>query len=248
LVIGEFRYPIRLRKVILERSLPNYFFPKTVWDAGCGEGQNSFWLSKKFPNAQIFGSDIKKSNVEKCNLIAGLSKIINTTFIQKDILKNDIKNIDMIVCFEVLEHINSYKDALNSFQNSLVSGGYLIIHTPADNLFQSPKWGLRKFFRPGKKTSPNHHEKGQYHVRSGFKLDDLASELESIGFVIIKKHYTFGPLAMFAHIIYEWSRSRSKIWQIITLWPLVIMGCFDMLLPSPIGGGILIVSQKKSLV
>ena len=89
------------------------------------------------------------------------------------------------------------------------------------------------------------HERGQYHIRPGFNLDELTCEIQAVGFYVLKRQYTFGPIAMFAHNIYEWTRSRSKIWQIMTLWPLLILGYLDMSLSFPTGGGILIVAQRK---
>ena len=242
--LGEFRYPLRFRWILLRRSLPKDFFPKVVWDAGCGEGQTSFWLSKHFPNARIIGTDIKEENVEYCEHITRYLKRSNTTFISKDVIEGVPQVVDLIVCFEVLEHIENYGNALQSFSDSLVPGGYLMIHAPAANSFQSGTWGLRRFVHPEIKTT-SLHDQGQYHVRPGFNLEELAGEIENLGFHVLKKNYTFGFIAMFAHTIYEWTRSRSKIWQIVTLWPLLGLSYLDMWISFPIGGGVLIVAQKQ---
>ncbi len=244
IILGEVRYPIRLRAAALRGSLPKDFHPKAIWDAGCGEGQTSFWLSKRFPNARLISTDIKKENVERCIHITQYLKRVNITFLQMDILGGSHQSVDLIVCLEVLEHIENYSDALRIFAGSLNPEGLLVIHTPADNTFQSTTWGLRRFINSENKGI-NPYEKGQYHVRSGFNLDRLTSEIEALGFHIRNRHYTFGPIAMFAHTVYEWTRSRSKIWLIITLWPLLILGYLDMLLSFPTGGGVLIVAQKK---
>lgn len=243
-IFGEFRYPIRLRAIMLRRSIPKKFSAKVIWDAGCGEGQTSFWLSRRFANAKIIGTDIKRENIKHCENIAHYMTKRNNTFMQKDILESRFRNIDLIVCFEVLEHIDNYGKALNIFSDSLVPGGLLVIHTPADNYFQSPNWGLRRFMHAEERGTVN-EEVGQYHIRSGYDLDKLAGKIESMGFTIYSKHYTFGPIAMFAHTIYEWTRSRSKIWQIITLWPLVALGYLDMWFSFSNGGGVLIVAEKK---
>jgi 2-polyprenyl-3-methyl-5-hydroxy-6-metoxy-1,4-benzoquinol methylase len=244
MILGEFRYPLRLRGTLMRRSLPENFQPKVIWDAGCGEGQTSFWLSKYFPCAQIISTDIKKENIERCNNIARNLKRNNINFMHKDVLEGSSQNVDLVVCCEVLEHIDSYSDALRSFSDSLVQDGFLLIHTPADNSFQSPTWGLRKFMH-SEKEGITSQEKGQYHIRPGFKLDELTGEIEVLGFYILNNHYTFGTIAMFAHNIYEWTRSRSKIWQIVTLYPLLLIGYLDILLSPPNGAGILIVAQKK---
>lgn len=243
-IFGEFRYPIRLRAAVLQSSLPKNFHPKMVWDVGCGEGQTSFWLSKRYPDARLIGTDIKKENIERCQHIADALKRRNTTFLQLDALNDGHQSVDLIVCFEVLEHIDNYGDVLRIFAGSLNNKGLLVIHTPAENQFQSSTWGLRRFINP-ENTEISHREKGQYHVRLGFNLDGLISEIEALGFDILSQRYTFGPVAMFAHTVYEWTRPRSKIWRLITLWPLLILGYLDMVLRFSTGGGILIVAQKK---
>ncbi len=244
IILGEFRYPIRLRAAVLRGSIPKDFHPKAIWDAGCGEGQTSFWLSKRFPNARLIGTDIKKENIERCDHIAQYLKRSNITFLQMDVLGDSPQDVDLIVCSEVLEHIDKYGDALRIFAGSLNPEGLLVIHTPADNLFQSPTWGLRSFIH-SENRGISSYEKGQFHVRLGFNLDELTSEVKALGLHILDQRYTFGPIAMFAHTIYEWTRSRSKIWQIITLWPLLIFGYLDILLSFPTGGGVLFVAQKK---
>jgi len=243
-LFGEFRYPIRLRAAALRGSLPKNIRPKFIWDAGCGEGQTSFWLAKRFPSAQLIGTDIKKENIERCQQISHHLKSKNTAFLQMDLLSDRNQRVDLIVCFEVLEHVENYGDALRIFAHSLNPTGLIVIHTPANNSFQSSRWGLRKFIYRESNKNKN-LEKGQYHVRSGFNADSLAREIEDLRFDVVMQRYTFGPIAMFAHTIYEWTRTRSKILQFFTLWPLLIFGYLDMMLNFPTGGGILIVAQKK---
>lgn len=246
MLLGEFRYPIRHRAILLYQALPRNIFPEIIWDAGCGEGQTSFWLSKHFPKSKLIGTDIRQENIERCKKIAESMKKDNTSFFKKDLLESIPQKVNLIVCSEVLEHIESYRDVLINFSTALAIEGHLVIHTPADTFFQSPTWGLRKIMQ-SKELESASSEKGQYHVRSGFVLDDLAQEIEDLGFDVLEKRYTFGPIAMFAHTIYEWTRSRSKAWQIVTLYPLLLMGYLDMLFPASVGAGILITAKKNSL-
>ena len=89
------------------------------------------------------------------------------------------------------------------------------------------------------------HGDGHDHVRPGFVLDQLKEEINDLGLEAIKANYTFGRASMHAHTIYEWTRSRSKVWQIVTLFPLMSVASIEVLLPIRTGGGILIVAQKR---
>ena len=240
--VGEFRFPMRYRAQILCRQLPKDFHPATVWDAGCGEGQTSFMLSKRFPKAQITGTDLNMSNVHRCRQIAKNGGATNVAFLQRDLVKHSI-GADLVVCFEVLEHIENYRDALQNLTASLRPGGFLVIHTPADTIYQSETWGIRKFMKNGHEDHSDHGD-GHDHVRPGFVLDQLKGEIADLGLKVIRANYTFGPASMHAHTIYEWTRSHSKAWQIITFLPLMSVASVEELLPIRTGGGILIVAQR----
>ena len=243
--LGEFRFPMRLRAQILCRLLPKDFHPTTIWDAGCGEGHTTFMLSRRFPKAQITGTDLNMINIERCRQIAENARTNNVVFLQRDLAKHSLR-ADLVICFEVLEHIENYRAALKNLAASLRPGGFLVIHTPADTIYQSDTWGLRRFMKNSHEDHVNHGD-GHDHVRPGFLLNQLKEEIADLGLKVIKANYTFGPASMHAHTIYEWTRSRSKVWQIITLPPLMSVASIEELLPTRTGGGILIVAQSTSL-
>jgi len=243
--VGEFRFPMRFRAQILSRLLPKDFQPGTIWDAGCGEGQTTFMLSRRFPQARITGTDLNLINVDRCRRIAKNARTDNVVFLQGDLV-NDGFRADLVICFEVLEHIENYRDALKNLTASLRPGGFLVIHTPADTVYQSETWGLRRFMKndhEGHESDLDHGD-GHDHVRPGFVLDELKEEIARLGLKVIKANHTFGRASMHAHTIYEWSRSRSKVWQVITLPPLMAVASIEEFLPIRTGGGILIVAQR----
>lgn len=241
--IGEYRYPLKLRNFYLRKTLPDNFEPKDIWDAGCGRGQTTFFLSHQYPKANIIGTDINTQIIEDCKIILCKSeKFNNVSFHIYDLLESTFENMfDMIICFEVLEHIDDYEAALQKLSLALRPNGYLIIHTPAADRFQKDNFGLRKIREPAKKITPL--EKGQYHVREGFTKVELSNCLIKNG-LDPKLKWTFGPLAMYAHTIYEMTRSRSSF-MVATFPFLISLGLIDWYLPKKEGGGILILAQKK---
>src|SRR5258707_6369374 len=83
--LGEFRFPMRFRAQMLSGLLPKNFHPATIWDSGCGEGQTTFMLSRRFPEARIIGTDLNTNNIKRCRLIAENARTNNVVFLQRDL-------------------------------------------------------------------------------------------------------------------------------------------------------------------
>jgi SAM-dependent methyltransferase len=188
--LGEFRFPMRFRAQMLCRLLPKDFQPATIWDAGCGEGHTTFMLSRLFPEARITGTDLNMINIERCRRIAKHARTSNLVFLQRDLAQHSVGG-DLVICFEVLEHIENYREALKNLTATLRPGGFLVIHTPADTIYQSETWGLRRFMKDGHDDHVNHAD-GHDHVRPGFELAQLKEEIAQI--------ITFIPLLSVASI------------------------------------------------
>ncbi len=240
--MGEYRFPLRLRNYYLNRSLLRSYQPANIWDAGCGDGQSTFSLAKSYPSSEIIGTDISTNSIDRCKAILKKNPMDNVSFEVCDLIDTNYENyFDLIVCFEVLEHIEDYEVVIQKFSKALNPNGYLIIHTPAEGKFQASEFGFRKWAKSSK--SPLIKEKGQYHVRSGFRLADLVLSLEKYRLTPELTQYTFGPFAMLAHTIYELSRSRS-LYMIGTFPFLYGIGLMDWYLPKKVGGGLLMRARK----
>lgn len=242
-LIGEFRFSLRHRSHYLRKSLPAGFQPERVWDAGCGEGQSSFYLARRYPQAKVVGTDMRRESVSRCQRIAQQTGQLNVSFCRSDLVAEPSarpQECDLIICFEVLEHIHDFQSALYVLAGSLSAGGLLLIHTPAAGRFQSARYGLRRYFH---ETADREPEAGQYHVRPGFELEALAKAVASTGLTVTHAEYTFGSLAMLAHTIYEVARSRSKSWQLSLLPALMALGWLDAHRKRHEGGGLLLAAR-----
>lgn len=242
-LIGEFRFPLRLRAYYLAKAVSYNFTPQRIWDAGCGEGHSSFFLGRRFPQSHILGTDVSSKAIKHCNNILEGIPLNNLRFRCLDLEDEDLEfsqQFDLIICFEVLEHIENYERAIRNMARHLRKDGFLFIHTPAIGRFQSNKYGLRRYFREDLAST---HEKGQFHVRAGFSLTKLRNALTNAGFNTIDVQYTFGKLSMLAHTFYEVTRSRSRIWQLASLPLLMMLGWFDAQKCHTEGGGLFIEAQ-----
>ena len=109
---------------------------KSVLDLGCGEGYGSYILSKSA--AHVIGLDIDEKTVKHAS-----SKYIkdNLEFIQGSVLKVPIKDklFDVIVCFELLEHIEDHNKLLSEIKRLLKDDGFLLISTPNKKIYSDER-------------------------------------------------------------------------------------------------------------
>ena len=150
---------------ILKRIEPKSI--KHILDVGCGEGSNTFLLSKYFLNAHVKGIDFSKIAIQNAQKRYKISNL----YFSHDINSNSLNDqYDMITCFEVLEHVDIWKDLLQRMAVS--SKKYLILSFPTGK--------MRSF------------EKNVGHLRN-FKKQEVEIFLETLGFLPYKIYYAGFP-------------------------------------------------------
>lgn len=110
---------------------------KVVLDAGCGVGYGSFVLATYGKAKKIYAIDLSQDTIEYAR-----SKYFNKNIIyQKDNVE-DLKTItskliDIVVSFEVIEHLNNQEKFLKQVKRVLKKDGFFIVSTP--NKYTYPK-------------------------------------------------------------------------------------------------------------
>jgi len=132
---------------------------KVVLDAGCGTGYGADYLSNV--GKEVIGIDISEAAI-------GYAR----THFQKDNLKFEVTDLtsltfqnstfDIVCFFDVIEHIEDYKKAIQEIYKVLKLDGLFIISTPN-----------KKIFSDNQPSPPNPH-----HVRE-FYLSDFQGILRS---------------------------------------------------------------------
>ena len=123
--------PLRIKyilKQINKKNIKNL----DVLDLGCGGGLISESLSAL--DANVTGVDFVKNNIEVARKHAFRRKL-KINYLQHDIEKLRIsKKFDVIIMFEVLEHLHDWNSFLNKIKKNLKKNGIVIISTINRNL------------------------------------------------------------------------------------------------------------------
>jgi SAM-dependent methyltransferase len=153
---------------------------KNILDAGSGFGQYSFWMSKKFSQADILAVDVKEEQVADCNAFfnrIGKGQVKFevgdlVTFVQPE-------KFDLVLCVDVMEHIEEDVQVLTNYCNSLKTGGMLLISTPSNM------------------GGSDVHDDGETsfieeHVRDGYGIDEIEEKCKRAGFSKVEARYSYG--------------------------------------------------------
>ncbi len=104
---------------------------RRVLDAGCGWGYGSNLLAA---NAEsVIGIDVEETVIEA----AGVNAAENVTLQIGDVsaLEFADDSFDLVVCFEVIEHIEERDRAIEEFARVLAPGGLLLISSPNRDIY-----------------------------------------------------------------------------------------------------------------
>lgn len=169
----------------LRRSIEQRKGPLTLYDAGCGFGQYSYFLARRYPHVTIHGVDLNEEHIRDCSTFFKREKLTNCRFAVEDLTSiPHVDKFDLILSVDVMEHIPDDGAVFNNFYKSLKQGGILILTTP------STEGG----------SDVHDDEEGfiAEHARAGYSVQEIRQKLETAGFTVPSIQYTYGPWGMFA--------------------------------------------------
>jgi SAM-dependent methyltransferase len=152
-----------------------------ILDAGSGFGQYSYYLTKKFPQCNLTGVDVKDEQITDCNsFFARLGLSGRVTFKVADLTKfREANKYNLVLSIDVMEHILEDVEVFKNFHYSMKPGGILLISTPSD--------------QGGSDVHDDSDESfiGE-HVRDGYNINDITAKLKSAGFSEVYARYSYG--------------------------------------------------------
>jgi 2-polyprenyl-3-methyl-5-hydroxy-6-metoxy-1,4-benzoquinol methylase len=143
---------------------------KSILEIGCGNGIVIEQLKTKY-NAQIDGCDLNKKALEKIGLIRDNIYCYNI-YEKNELLK---EKYDVILLFDILEHIEDDVEFLNACLYHLKPGGKIVINVPAFqhlfSLYDKMVGHLRRYSKSSMKSVLN-------------KLDVQNIQMQYWGFIL----------------------------------------------------------------
>ena len=244
-VLGELHVPGRLRAwhVIKEMKRRGVWGPepRTVLDAGGGEGAFAYWLARKFPEWRIVVADNEAATLERGDRIKAALGLANLEVRRSDLRDpGDEKAYDLVLCTDVLEHIQEDDLVVKHLALSLKPGGVVIITSPSvpqPRHLPFVRWRERRIgFQPS----------DYGHVRDGYSERQLARLLEGAGLEVDTVRRTFGRFGtLMFDIFFMTGDSRPNPAVYLALFPFYLaLGALDLALPGRNGAAVLGVGRK----
>lgn len=205
-----------LRTWHVKKALRKYsskLMQASVLDAGSGFGQYVYYLARKHPDWQITGLDVKTEQIADCNNFFSRNGYNNVQFEEADLTQIDyLQQFNLIVCVDVMEHIEEDVKVLTNFYQALKTGGMLLISTPSD--------------QGGSDVHEHDHAGGAVgfideHVRDGYGIKELSDKLATAGF---NK----------SEILYQYGKPGSLSWRLSMKYPIQMLNIsklFFVILP-----------------
>lgn len=194
-----------------ERSVQG---PQHILDAGSGFGQYVYYLASRNKQWQVKGVDVKDEQIKDCTHFFGQIKLDNTRFAVADLTKlGDKDTYNLVLCVDVMEHIEEDEKVLHNFYAALKQGGMLLVSTPSD--------------QGGSDVHHHDHDHEESHsfidehVRDGYGVEELTDKMKRAGFSRTEVHYQYGLPGKLA-------------WKISMKYPIILLNTsylFFILLP-----------------
>ena len=216
----------------------------SIYDAGSGYGQYTYFMANYLQPCSIYSVDIKEDWIEDSKGFFNSYRIKNVQFGVEDLTQANHENkFDLILCVDVMEHINDDVKVFENYWRALKNKGYLLINTPS--IFGG---------------SDVHQDEDESfiseHARDGYSKEDLEKKLNPLGFTTFKSKYTYGfwgdkawrlgikyPITMlnFSKLFFI----VLPIYYLVTLPFTFLMMYIDYSTNNKIGSGINFIAQKN---
>lgn len=162
------------------------FTPKKVLDVGCASGWFLSNIAKKFPKASYYGIDVYDKGIAHAKL---LYPKMQFRVADAHAIPFPKETFDLIICTEVLEHVDDPREVLLEIRRVLAKNGKVIVELDSGSLLFSIAWYLwRKVY--GRVWNDSH-----LHSFTAEKLEQVTT---ACGFAILEKRtFNFGMAISF---------------------------------------------------
>lgn len=246
-LLGELHIPGRLRSWHVIRALRRLGFwddntPRTLYDAGGGEGAFAFHVARRFPSWRVIVADNEARTLARAQRIKRELGLDNLEVREVDLrAPGEESAYDVVVCADVLEHIEEDDRVVKHLGHALKPDGVLLITSPS---VPQPRhlplvaWRERRI---------GFHPTDYGHVRDGYSEAQLDALFDNAGLTVESVRRTFGPAGtLMFDLFFVTGDSRPHPVVYAGLFPLYMaLAAVDVIAPTRAGAGILGIARKR---
>lgn len=189
----------------------------TMLDAGSGFGQYDRFILKEFDHVRLTAVDVKEDYLRDARAYFRREiEKARMTINKADLLElNSEDAYDLVLCVDVLEHIEDDVRVMGNIAGSLKEGGRFLMHSPS--VYSEEDAGEEESFV-------------DEHARVGYAREDLERKLREAGMEPLEVVYTYGEKG---HRAWEWIIKYPMLWMdrfgmlalpLMAVWYLVVLG------------------------
>jgi SAM-dependent methyltransferase len=244
-MLGELHIPGRLRSWFIMQALRRLGFwdrtPRALYDAGGGEGAFAVHVARRFPSWRVVIADNETKTIERTLRIKAALGLDNLSVQMVDLRDPGEENAyDVVICADVLEHIEEDDRVVEHLAHALKPGGVLLITSPS---VPQPRhlplvaWRERRIgFDPS----------DYGHVRAGYSEERLRALFEGSGLTVESVRRTFGPAGtLMFDLFFVTGDSRPHPLVYVALFPLyMLLAAIDLVMPARGGAAVLGIARK----
>lgn len=148
-MMANFKKSIKELLEILEKE------PTKICETGCGEGEITTYIKQCMPKAHIDAFDISEKVIlnateQHDNIDFFVGNIYNMEVIEPKQGKKHILNTneyDLVVCSEVLEHLEEPENALKKINEITADKGYILLSVPNEPIWRICNMARGKYLK-----------------------------------------------------------------------------------------------------
>ena len=243
-LLGEMHIPGRLRVWHLIKELRRLGYwrpaPITLLDAGGGEGAFAYYCARRFPQWQVIVADDEPDTIARGQQIKTRLALHNLEVRHADLMDfHDENSYDVVICSDVLEHIEDDDLVVQNLARTLKPGGILCLTSPSIPQRKHLALVARREQRIG-------FDPAQYgHVRDGYSVDDMRRFMQQTGLETEAIRWTFGRFGtLMFDLFFVTGDSQPHPLVYALLFPVYMgLSCLDVLMPNRSGSAIMAIGR-----
>lgn len=245
-LLGEMHIPGRLRVWHLIKALRGLGLwrpgPLAMLDAGGGEGAFAYYCARRFPAWQVVVADDEPETIARGQRIQAGLGLQNLQVQQADLLEcRAAACYDIVICSDVLEHIEDDHTVVRNLARALKPGGVLCLTSPSIPQRRHLALVAQREQRIG------FHPSQYGHVREGYSAADMQHFLDANDLATETIHWTFGRFGtLMFDVFFVTGDNAPPPLLYAALFPFYMgLSALDVVWPNRSGSAILAVGRKR---